>query len=136
HNPRVIEQRTNFYIHHMRMGWPFDAQSRGIATHEQIAGRCSAGRKSACWDLGFGGINMFSEADEAGFASARAAGIAVGRFGAVGGAQDFRYLMDPEGEHSLVREDTINRLGAGNCVAGRSRNKGLSTPGPLTGREL
>jgi Cellulase (glycosyl hydrolase family 5)/Glycosyl transferase family 2 len=113
HNPRVIEQRTNFYIHHMRMGWPFGAQSRGIATHEQMAGRCSTGKKSACWDLGFGGVNMFSETDEADFASARAAGITVVRFGAVGDAQDFRYLMDAEGEHSLVREDTINRLAAG-----------------------
>ena len=70
-------------------------------------------KKSACWDVGFGGINMFSEADEADFASARAAGITVVRFGAVGDAQDFRYLVDAEGEHSLVCEDTINRLAAG-----------------------
>ena len=134
HNPRVIEQRTNFYIHHMRMGWPFGAQSRGIATHEQIAGQCSAGRKSACWDLGFGGINMFSEADEAGFASARAAGIAVVRFGAVGDAQDFRYLMDPEGEHSLVREDTINRLAAGISRAADHGIKVIIALGHVPGR--
>ena len=62
---------------------------------------------------GFGGINMFSEADEADFASAREAGITVVRFGAVGDAQDFRYLMDAEGEHSVVCEHTINRLAAG-----------------------
>ena len=123
HNPRVIEQTTNFYIHHMRMGWPFGAQSRGIATHEQMAGRSSTGKKSACWDLGFGGINMFSETDEADFASARAAGITVVRFGAVGDAQDFRYLMDAEGEHSLVREDTINRLAAG---IQRAADQGIS----------
>ena len=76
-------------------------------------GRCSTGKKSACWDVGFGGINMFSEADEADFESAREAGITVVRFGAVGDAQDFRYLWTREGEHSLVCEHTINRLAAG-----------------------
>jgi glycosyltransferase involved in cell wall biosynthesis len=113
HNPRVIEQRTNFYIYHMRRGWPFGPQSREIATKKQTAPRPSMGSKSACWDLGFGGINMLSEADEADFSSARAAGITVVRFGAVGDAQDFRYLMDVEGEHSVLLEDTINRLTAG-----------------------
>src|SRR6516165_9927094 len=24
HNPKVIEQRVNFYIYHMRLGWPFE----------------------------------------------------------------------------------------------------------------
>ena len=37
---------------------------------------------------------MFSEADEADFESAREAGLTVVRFGAVGDAQDFRYLVD------------------------------------------
>ena len=113
HNPKVTEQRINFYIHHMRLGWPFGAQSPGIAVHEQVDGRCSAVKKSACWDVGFGGINMFSEADEADFESAREAGITVVRFGAVGDAQDFRYLVDGDGEHSVICEHTINRLAAG-----------------------
>src|SRR6202030_599104 len=70
------------------------------------------GKKSACWDVGFAGVNMFSEANEADFESAREAGITVVRFGAVGDAQDFRYLTDEEGEHGLVCEHTINRLAA------------------------
>lgn len=113
HNPKVMEQRTDFYIHHMRRGWPFGEPLRAIATQEQVVGQCSTGKKTSCWDLGFGGVNMFSEADTEDFADARAAGITVVRFGAVGDAQDFRYLMDADGEHSLVREDTINRLMAG-----------------------
>jgi glycosyltransferase involved in cell wall biosynthesis len=113
HNPKVTEQRINFYIHHMRLGWPFGDQSPRIAARKQVDGRCSAGKKSACWDVGFGGINMFSEADEADFESAREAGITVVRFGAVGDAQDFRYLVDGEGEHSVICERTINRLAAG-----------------------
>src|SRR5262249_59912116 len=80
---------------------------------EQVDGQYSAGKKSACWDVGFGGINMFSEADEADFESAREAGITVVRFGAVGDAQDFRYLVDGDGEHSVIYEHTINRLAAG-----------------------
>ena len=56
---------------------------------------------------------MFSEADDADFESAREAGITVVRFGAVGDAQDFRYLIDEKGEQSLICEQTINRLMAG-----------------------
>ncbi len=56
---------------------------------------------------------MFSEADDADFESAHKAGITVVRFGAVGDAQDFRYLIDEKGEQSLVCEQTINRLVAG-----------------------
>jgi hypothetical protein len=37
----------------------------------------------------------------------------VVRFGAVGDAQDFRYLVDGDGEHSVICEHTINRLAAG-----------------------
>jgi glycosyltransferase involved in cell wall biosynthesis len=112
HNPKVTEQRINFYVHHMRLGWPFGSQSPAIASRDPVVGRHAGGGKSACWDAGFGGINMFSEADDADFASAREAGITVVRFGAVGDAQDFRYLTDEEGEHGLVCEHTINRLAA------------------------
>jgi glycosyltransferase involved in cell wall biosynthesis len=113
HNPKVIEQRINFYVHHMRLGWPFPVQPGGIAGSGEIAEGTRGAGKSACWASGFGGINMFSEADETDFASAREAGISVVRFGAAGDAQDFRYLMDEEGEHSVVCERTINRLAAG-----------------------
>jgi glycosyltransferase involved in cell wall biosynthesis len=134
HNPRVTEQRTNFYIHHMRLGWPFGAQPRGMASHERTAGPGGVGKKTACWDAGFGGMNMFSEADESDFASAREAGITVVRFGAVGDAQDLRYLMDAEGEHSLVCEHTINRLAAGIQRAADHGIKVIIAPGHVPGR--
>jgi glycosyltransferase involved in cell wall biosynthesis len=113
HNPKVIEQRINFYIHHMRLGWPFAVQRSGIGRCEAAAERRPISEKNACWNSGFGGINMFSEANDADFESAQEAGITVVRFGAVGDAQDFRYLIDEKGEQSLVCEQTINRLVAG-----------------------
>jgi glycosyltransferase involved in cell wall biosynthesis len=134
HHPKVTEQRINFYIHHMRLGWPFGAQSPGIAAHEQVDGRYSGGKKSACWDVGFGGINMFSEADEADFASAREASITVVRFGAVGDAQDFRFLTDEEGEHGVVCERTINRLAAGIQRAADHEIKVIIALGHVPGR--
>jgi glycosyltransferase involved in cell wall biosynthesis len=134
HNPRVAEQRTNFYIHHMRLGWPFGAQPRGMASHERTSGPERVGKKTACWDAGFGGMNMFSEADESDFASAREAGITVVRFGAVGDAQDLRYLIDAEGEHGLVCEHTINRLAAGIQRAADHGIKVIIAPGHVPGR--
>jgi|GEM_PF-1435003 len=122
HNPKVIEQRTNFYVHHMRLGWPFGAQPSQISAHAPVDGQCSASQKNACWERGFGAVNMFSEAGEADFASARAAGITVVRFGAVGDAQDFRYLVDGEGEHGLLSEQTLNRLAA---AIGRAADHGI-----------
>ena len=113
HNPKVIEQRINFYIHHMRLGWPFAVQRPRIGKCEAAVERRPGNKKTACWNSGFGGINMFSEADDADFESAREAGITVVRFGAVGDAQDFRYLIDEKGEQSLICEQTINRLMAG-----------------------
>ena len=113
HNPKVIEQRINFYIHHMRLGWPFAVQRPRIEGRGATTERRSESEKNACWSSGFGGINMFSEANDADFESAREAGITVVRFGAVGDAQDLRYLVDEKGEQSLVSEQTINRLVAG-----------------------
>jgi glycosyltransferase involved in cell wall biosynthesis len=113
HNPKVIEQRINFYIYHMRRGWPFAAPPRKIGRSEEAGTRVPAGGKNARWNAGFGGINMFSEASDADFEAARDAGITVVRFGAVGDAQDFRYLMDEKGEHSVVSEETLSRLTAG-----------------------
>jgi len=113
HNPRVIEQRINFYIYHMRAGWPFGMQFPTIEQSKPPAVRSVASGKKACWSSGFGGINMFSEADEADFEKAREAGITVVRFGAVGDSQDFRYLVDELGEHGVVREESLNRLASG-----------------------
>jgi glycosyltransferase involved in cell wall biosynthesis len=113
HNPKVIEQRINFYIYHMRLGWPFKVQPRRIGRREEAGGRSPRSEKNACWNSGFGGINMFSEADNTDFERAHEAGITVVRFGAVGDAQDFRYLMDEKGEQGVVCEKTLNRLTAG-----------------------
>jgi len=113
HNPKVIEQRINFYIYHMRQGWPFAAPPRRIGWSEEAGTRSPGGDKNACWNAGFGGINMFSEASDADFEGAREAGITVVRLGAVGDAQDFRYLIDEKGEHSVLCEETLNRLTAG-----------------------
>jgi glycosyltransferase involved in cell wall biosynthesis len=113
HNPKVIEQRINFYVHHMRLGWPFAVQRPGIEGRGAAAERRPQSERNACWNSGFGGVNMFSEAEDADFESAREAGITVVRFGAVGDAQDLRYLVDEKGEQNLVSEQTINRLVAG-----------------------
>ena len=123
HNPKVIEQRINFYIHHMRLGWPFAVQRPRIGKCEAAVERRPGNKKTACWNSGFGGINMFSEADDADFESAREAGITVVRFGAVGDAQDFRYLIDEKGEQSLICEQTINRLDGGHSACSRSRDQ-------------
>jgi cellulase (glycosyl hydrolase family 5)/glycosyl transferase family 2 len=113
HNPKVIEQRINFYIYHMRKGWPFATRPWRIGRAEEVAEGNPRTEKNSCWSTGFGGINMFSEADDGDFERACQAGITVVRFGAVGGAQDFRYLIDEEGERGAVCAETINRLAAG-----------------------
>jgi glycosyltransferase involved in cell wall biosynthesis len=134
HNPKVIEQRTNFYVHHMRLGWPFGALPRETTSEQQTSGADLAGKKTACWGTGFGAINMFSEAGEADFASARAAGVTVVRFGAVGDAQDFRYLVDAEGEHAQVCEPAINRLAAAIGRAADHELKVIVALGHVPGR--
>ena len=68
------------------------------------------------------GINMFSEADDADFESAREAGVTVVRFGAVGDAQDFRYLDGRKGAKSLVSEQTSIACRR-NSACGRSRDQ-------------
>ena len=113
HNPKVIEQRINFYIYHMRQGWPFAVQSVRSSALTQVGVKNSRSDKNASWRSGFAGVNMFSEADDADFESAREAGITVVRFGAVGDAQDFRYLVDKEGEQDVVCGQTLSRLAAG-----------------------
>jgi glycosyltransferase involved in cell wall biosynthesis len=108
HNPRVAEQRINFYIDHMREGWPFP---------NKIDAQAEPNRRSECqlqkfgyWASGFRGVNMFSEAPRVDFESARRLGVTVVRLGAVGGAQDFRYLIDDTGTDAVLTESTLKRL--------------------------
>jgi hypothetical protein len=58
----------------------------------------------------------------------------VVRFGAVGDAQDFRYLVDGEGEHSVICEHTINRLAAGIHRAANHGIKVIIALGHVPGR--
>jgi glycosyltransferase involved in cell wall biosynthesis len=133
HDPKVIEQRINFYVHHMRLGWPFPIQARRIG--EKVGRVLSPGpEKNVCWNSGFGGINMFSEADDADFERAREAGITVVRFGGVGDAQDFRYLVDENGEQSAVCGETLNRLAAGIQRAANHGIKVIISLGHVPGR--
>jgi len=113
HNPKVIEQRINFYIYHMRQGWPFPVQRRSLEIDESVSETSPAAGKTAYWNTGFGGVNMFSEADEADFEKAHEAGISVVRFGAVGDAQDFRYLVDENGDEYVLCSETLDRMTAG-----------------------
>jgi len=131
HNPKVIEQRINFYIHHMRLGWPFAVQPRKIGRTEASGGHSE---KDACWNSGFGGINMFSEADDSDFERAREAGVTVVRFGGVGDAQDFRFLVDEDGEQGVVCGKTLNRLAAGIQRAADHGIKVIISLGHVPGR--
>jgi glycosyltransferase involved in cell wall biosynthesis len=109
HNPRVAEQRINFYIHHMRQGWPFGLPS-AVSAPEQLAAHTPLEDKLGWWAAGFHGANMYSEASRADFEAARRAGVRVVRLGAVGGAQDFRYLVNEEGTEAVLTEATLGRL--------------------------
>jgi hypothetical protein len=134
HNPKVIEQRINFYIYHMRHGWPFPTEPRGIETAGAANEPTPGSGKTGCWTAGFGGVNMFSEADGADFKRAHQAGITVVRFGAVGNAQDLRYLADETGEQSILNQETLNRLTAGIQRAADHEIKVIITLGHVPGR--
>jgi hypothetical protein len=134
HNPKVIEQRINFYIYHMRQGWPFPAEPRKVVAGDATNEPSPAGRKTACWTDGFGGVNMFSEASDGDFEKAHEAGITVVRFGVVGDAQDFRYLVDDEGEQSVLSPEVLNRLTAGIQRAADHGLKVIISLGHVPGR--
>jgi glycosyltransferase involved in cell wall biosynthesis len=109
HNPRVAEQRINFYIEHMRQGWPFGEESgtHSEAPPPQVAEPLS---KSACWTRGFHGANIFSEASVADFKDAAKCGVRVVRMGAVGGARDLRFLIDESAVDFLLHGESQARL--------------------------
>jgi len=77
---------------------------------------------------------MFSDAAEADFARAAEAGVGVVRFGAVGDAQDFRYLVDECGLERIITEETLTRLAAGIRRAGDFGMKVIITLGHVPGR--
>src|ERR1041384_1125273 len=133
HNPKVIEQRINFYIHHMREGWPFAVQPR-IETGEAAPESNLVIEKTACWSAGFGGINMFSEAADVDFEMAHRAGVRVIRFGAVGDARDLRYLVDEHGENEVLSPENVNRLTAGIQRAADHGIKVIISLGHVPGR--
>ncbi len=111
HNPLVAEQRVNFYVHHMRQGWPYD-------NHQPQVMRAAVGltelaqwqSPEAVWDAGFRGVNIHSESLSTNLQALAEYGVKVVRLGACGGAQDFRYLLDREGTSPLVDVNMINRL--------------------------
>src|SRR5260221_12386155 len=77
---------------------------------------------------------MFSDAAEADFERAAEAGVTVVRFGAVGDAQDFRYLVDESGVESFITEESLTRLAAGIRRAGDFGMKVIITLGHVPGR--
>jgi glycosyltransferase involved in cell wall biosynthesis len=121
HNARVAEQRINFYIEHMRQGWPFGLDSPVDASHRS-AEADEEKSKLGYWSAGFGGVNMYSEAPRSDFEAASRLGVKVIRLGAVGGAQDFRYLVDNTGTEALLSEANLGRLAQS---LGRARHCGL-----------
>src|SRR5260221_13154324 len=76
---------------------------------------------------------MFSDAAEADFERAAEAGVTVVRFGAVGDAQDFRYLVDESGVESVITEESLTRLAAGIRRAGDFGMKGIIKLGHVPG---
>ena len=134
HNPKVIEQRIDFYIYHMRQGWPFGISREELSSANRQGCEALPLKRNCAGMSGFGGINMFSEADNADFEKAREAGITVVRFGGVGDAQDFRYLVDQMGEQGVVREETLNRLASGIQRAADHGIKVIVSLGHVPGR--
>ncbi len=134
HNPKVTEQRINFYIYHMRKGWPFPVQPRRLEGRKEISNATAGNGKAECWVRGFGGVNMFSTAPEADFERAAKAGVTVVRFGAVGDAQDFRYLIDESGTESVITEEVLTRLADGIRRAGDFGMKVIIAPSHVPGR--
>jgi glycosyltransferase involved in cell wall biosynthesis len=134
HNPKVTEQRINFYIYHMRKGWPFPVQPPKLEGRREVRSASGENGKAARWARGFGGVNMFSEAAEADFERAAEAGVTVVRFGAVGDAQDFRYLIDESGLESVITDESLTRLATAIRRAGDFGMSVIITLGHVPGR--
>jgi glycosyltransferase involved in cell wall biosynthesis len=134
HNPKVTEQRINFYIYHMRKGWPFPVATRRVWGRKEISSASGEKGRTECWVGGFGGVNMFSAAPEADFERAAKAGVTVVRFGAVGDAQDFRYLIDESGMETVLTEEALTRLADGIRRAGDCGMRVIIAPNHAPGR--
>ena len=75
---------------------------------------------------------MFSAAPEADFERAAEAGVTLVRFGAVGDAQDFRYLID--GEYYYRRG--LDAAGGGYPACRRFWDESYHSAGPRTGSDF
>lgn len=111
HNPLVREQRVNFYVEHMRAGWPYAAKL--VTDHSsrcQRQGDTDRAVTTDIWKRGFCGANISSESSENDLRAASKYGISVARLGATGGGADFSYLLDPSATRAVLNETTIARL--------------------------
>jgi glycosyltransferase involved in cell wall biosynthesis len=131
HSALVREQRVRFYVYHMRAGWP-----PGQDAAANVSTRSSTVRSldDDPWDVGFAGVNMYSEAPEDDFRAAADYGIRVIRLGAVCGAGDLRYLVDPVGEQLTDTVDVIRRLKRAIALAQHYGMKIILAPSHLPGR--
>jgi hypothetical protein len=77
---------------------------------------------------------MFSAAPETDFERAAEAGVTVVRFGAVGDAQDFRYLINESGMETIITEEVLSRLAEGIRRAGDYGLKVIVAPSHVPGR--
>ena len=74
-NPRVEEQRVNFYVYHMRRGWPYPTCPVKVASDRGFTGET----RRHTWEAPLKGFNMFSEAPANDFQSAYDSGIRAGQ---------------------------------------------------------
>lgn len=134
HSELVREQRTRFYVHHMRAGWP----PRDDANHDDagVPQRAAITRKSPYdpWDAGFSGVNMHSESPEDDYRAAANYGVRVIRLGAVGGAGDLRYLIDEPGEQITDSAEVRSHLKRTIALAKRYGMKIILAPSHVPGR--
>jgi glycosyltransferase involved in cell wall biosynthesis len=133
HSAVVREQRTRFYVHHMRAGWPpRNEANRDAATPQKAA---ITGRSTYDpWDARFSGVNMHSESPEDDYRAAADYGVRVIRLGAVGGAGDLRYFSDEPGELITDLVELISRLKRAIDLAKRYGMKIILAPSHLPGR--
>mmetsp|Transcript_22531 Transcript_22531/g.31374 ORF Transcript_22531/g.31374 Transcript_22531/m.31374 type:complete len:735 (-) Transcript_22531:1831-4035(-) len=111
HNPKVRHARIQFYIYHMRQGWPFSSppQLNTIPTNNNNE---TAERKDKItyWDRGFHGFNIFSESSSQNVATLATYGASVVRIGAVGDALDLSYLVSKDFTSTQLGGDDLKRL--------------------------
>jgi glycosyltransferase involved in cell wall biosynthesis len=133
HSALVREQRTRFYVHHMRAGWP----PRDDMNHDASTPRPAViVRRSHYdpWEVGFSGVNMYSESPEDDYRAAADYGVGVIRLGAVGGAGDLRYFVDEPGEQIADSAVITGRLKRTIALAKRYGMKIILAPSHVPGR--